>query len=66
MSDRRQVEHYINGKRGAATGGRSQEVLNPSTGKPQAIVPLASTAEVDEVISMAAVGQMEWAAMNPQ
>src|SRR5699024_7599305 len=44
----------------------SQEVLNPSTGKPQAIVPLASTAEVDEVIAKAAVAQKEWAAMNPQ
>ena len=33
MSDLRQVEHYINGKRVASTGGRSQEVLNPSTGE---------------------------------
>ena len=66
MSDLRQVEHYINGKRVAATGGRSQEVLNPSTGKAQAVVPLASKAEVDDVIAKAAVAQKEWAAMNPQ
>ena len=56
MSDLRQVEHYINGERVAATGGRSQEVLNPSTGKAQAVVPLATTAEVDDVIAKAAVG----------
>ncbi len=66
MSDLRQVEHYINGKRVAATGGRSQEVLNPSTGKAQAVVPLATTAEVDDVIAKAAVAQKEWAAFNPQ
>ncbi len=66
MSDLRQVEHYINGKRVAATGGRSQEVLNPSTGKAQAVVPLASTAEVDDVIAKAAEAQKEWAAFNPQ
>ena len=66
MSDLRQVEHYINGKRVASTGGRSQEVLNPSTGEAQAVVPLATTAEVDDVIAKAAVAQKEWAAMNPQ
>ena len=59
MADLRQVEHYINGKRVAATGGRSQEVLNPSTGTPQAVVPLASKTEVDDVIAKAAVGQRE-------
>ena len=66
MSDLRQVEHFINGKRVAATGGRSQEVLNPSTGRAQAVVPLATTAEVDDVIAKAAAAQKEWAAQNPQ
>ncbi|MDZ4234943.1 MAG: aldehyde dehydrogenase family protein, partial [Dietzia sp.] len=66
MSDLRQIEHYINGTRVAATGGRTHEVLNPSTGKAQAVVPLASTAEVDDVIAKAAEAQKAWAAQNPQ
>ena len=66
MSDLRQVEHYINGERVTATGGRSQEVLNPSTGRAQAEVPLATTAEVDDVIAKAAAAQKDWAAQNPQ
>ncbi|MBS7547332.1 CoA-acylating methylmalonate-semialdehyde dehydrogenase [Dietzia massiliensis] len=66
MSDLRQVEHYINGARVAATGGRTQDVLNPSTGKAQAVVPLATTAEVDDVIAKAAAAQKAWAAQNPQ
>jgi len=66
MSERRQVEHYINGRRVATTGGRTHEVLNPSTGRAQAVVPLASAAEVDDVIAKAAEGQKEWAAFNPQ
>ncbi len=66
MSELRQVEHYINGARVAATGGRSQDVLNPSTGQSQAVVPLATTAEVDDVIAKAAAAQKAWAAQNPQ
>src|SRR5699024_10333211 len=66
MSELRQVEHYINGRRVATTGGRTHEVLNPSTGRAQAVVPLASAAEVDDVIAKAAEGQKEWAAFNPQ
>ena len=66
MSDLRQIEHFINGKRVAATGGRTQEVLNPSTGTAQAVVPLASAAEVDAVIAKAAAAQKAWAAQNPQ
>lgn len=63
----RQITHYINGKPLAgAADGRTAEVLNPNTGKVQAIVPLASTTEVNTAVDIAVVAGREWAAWNPQ
>ena len=65
MSDLRQIDHYINGAH-VKGEGRTQEVLNPSLGKAQAEVPLASKAFVDDAIAKAAEAQKGWAAQNPQ
>ena len=47
-------------------GGREAEVLDPSLGRAQAVVPLASKAEVDDVVARAAEAQRTWGATNPQ
>lgn len=61
-----QIPHFIDGMHVEGTSGRIADVLNPSTGRVQAEVPLASRAEVDAAIASAAVAQREWAAWNPQ
>lgn len=62
----REITHFIGGEHVAGTSGRTADVYNPSTGKVQATVPLATTAEVDAVIANAKAAQVEWAAWNPQ
>ena len=59
------IGHHIDG---AATdgSGREAEVFNPATGEVQATVALASKAEVDRAVAIAAAAQPAWAATNPQ
>ena len=66
MAELRRISHYIDGKRVDGGDGREAEVLNPSLGRAQALVPLASRAEVDDAIARAAKAQPGWAATNPQ
>ncbi|NRB04717.1 MAG: CoA-acylating methylmalonate-semialdehyde dehydrogenase, partial [Rhodobacteraceae bacterium] len=61
-----ELTHYLNGEHVAGTSGRFADVMNPATGEVQATVPLASTAEVDQAVAIAAAAQPAWAAMNPQ
>ena len=61
----RNVSHWIHGTTVRGTSGRSQSVFNPATGKPQAIVPLASRVEVEEAIASAAAAAPEWGAQPP-
>uniref|UniRef100_UPI003FA5F919 aldehyde dehydrogenase family protein n=1 Tax=Dietzia sp. TaxID=1871616 RepID=UPI003FA5F919 len=65
-SELRRIQHYIDGARVEGAGGREAEVLDPSLGRAQAVVPLASKAEVDDVVARAAEAQRTWGATNPQ
>ena len=61
-----QLSHYMNGQLVDGQSGRFADVFNPATGEVQAQVPLASKAEVDAAIAVAAAAQPAWAATNPQ
>ena len=43
----RDIDHFIGGQSVAGTSGRFADVFDPNTGRVQARVQLASTAEVD-------------------
>ena len=62
----REIEHFIGGASVAGTSGRFADVFDPNTGRVQARVQLASTAEVDAAIADAAAAQPAWGATNPQ
>jgi malonate-semialdehyde dehydrogenase (acetylating)/methylmalonate-semialdehyde dehydrogenase len=61
-----EISHFIDGARVAGRSGRTADVFNPSTGEVAAHVPMASAAEVDDAVTVAAAAQKEWAAWNPQ
>jgi len=61
-----ELTHYINGAHTKGTSGRFADVFNPATGEVQAKVPLASQAEIDQAIDIAAAAQPAWGAVNPQ
>jgi malonate-semialdehyde dehydrogenase (acetylating)/methylmalonate-semialdehyde dehydrogenase len=60
------LSHYIGGAHVAGSSGRFADVYNPATGEVQAQVPLASAAELDRAVQIAAEAQIKWAATNPQ
>src|ERR1700753_4053723 len=62
----RTIGHFIGGREGAGTSGRSANVFEPMTGDVQAKVALASKAEVRAAVENARAAQPEWAATNPQ
>lgn len=62
----RTIPHFVGGKHLTPEGGRFADVFDPSSGRIQARVPLASAAEVADVIANAEAAQVEWAATNPQ
>ncbi|MBM2577713.1 CoA-acylating methylmalonate-semialdehyde dehydrogenase [Jannaschia sp. Os4] len=59
------IGHHIDGA-ATAGSGREADVFNPATGEVQATVALASKAEVDRAVEIAAAAQPAWAATNPQ
>ena len=61
-----ELTHYIGGAHVKGTSGRFAEVYNPATGEVQAKVPLATAAEMDKAVKIAAAAQPAWAAVNPQ
>ncbi|MBU2982537.1 CoA-acylating methylmalonate-semialdehyde dehydrogenase [Lentibacter algarum] len=61
-----ELTHYINGAHVKGTSGRFADVYNPATGEVQAKAPLASKAELDAAVEIAAAAQPAWAATNPQ
>ena len=61
-----QIPHFINGKRTAGQSTRTADVMDPNTGQVQAVVPMASVADVDAAVAVAVEAQKEWAAWNPQ
>ncbi|MEO7078720.1 MAG: aldehyde dehydrogenase family protein, partial [Rhodococcus sp. (in: high G+C Gram-positive bacteria)] len=62
----RELSHFIGGKHVSGTSGNFGDVFDPNTGEVQALVPLASDAEVEAVIADAEKAQVEWAKWNPQ
>jgi len=60
------ISHFVDGQRIAGQSTRTADVMNPNTGQVQALVPMASTAEVDAIVASAVDAQREWAAWNPQ
>ncbi|NMF31869.1 CoA-acylating methylmalonate-semialdehyde dehydrogenase [Corynebacterium ammoniagenes] len=60
------INHYVDGAEYPGTSGNTQPVLNPSLGKPQAEVALASTEDINHVIASAQNAQKGWARLNPQ
>ncbi|MGX9354407.1 CoA-acylating methylmalonate-semialdehyde dehydrogenase [Roseobacteraceae bacterium S113] len=61
-----ELSHYVDGAHMAGTSGRFADVFNPATGEVQAQLPLASKAEVDRAVEIAAAAQPAWGATNPQ
>ena len=62
----RTIHHLIGGAAAAGSGQRRGDVFDPNTGRVQAQVALAETADVDAAIADAARAQIGWAATNPQ
>ncbi|MFO6463785.1 CoA-acylating methylmalonate-semialdehyde dehydrogenase [uncultured Jannaschia sp.] len=60
-----EIGHWIDGA-AVAGSGRSADVYNPATGEVQARVALASGAELDRAVQVAAAAQPAWGATNPQ
>ncbi|UWQ20316.1 CoA-acylating methylmalonate-semialdehyde dehydrogenase [Jannaschia sp. W003] len=60
------IGHYVDGARADGASGRTADVFNPATGEVQARVALASAAELDRAVEIAAAAQPAWAATNPQ
>jgi malonate-semialdehyde dehydrogenase (acetylating)/methylmalonate-semialdehyde dehydrogenase len=59
------IAHYINGQRRVGKSGRTAPVFNPATGQQTGTVALASTAEVDEVVGIAAKAWLKWSEVTP-
>lgn len=62
----RDIDHFIGGVSVAGTSGRFGDVFDPNTGRVQARVQLATAAELDAAVAVAAAAQPAWAATNPQ
>src|SRR5262245_3320598 len=61
----RTINHFVGGKEVAGTSGRFGDVFNPATGEEQAPVGLASKAEVDGAVKVAAEPFPKWSATPP-
>ncbi|MCH7230076.1 CoA-acylating methylmalonate-semialdehyde dehydrogenase [Glycomyces sp. L485] len=54
------IDHWIGGKSAAGESGRLAPVWNPATGREQAQVRLASSADVDAAVAAAAAAFQSW------
>ena len=61
----RTINHFVGGKDVAGTSGRFADVFNPATGEVQAKVALASKAEVDAAVKIAAEAFPKWSSTPP-
>jgi malonate-semialdehyde dehydrogenase (acetylating)/methylmalonate-semialdehyde dehydrogenase len=61
-----ELTHFVNGKHVKGTSGRFSDVFNPATGEVQSKCPMASVAEVEAALEIAAKAQPAWGAQNPQ
>jgi malonate-semialdehyde dehydrogenase (acetylating) / methylmalonate-semialdehyde dehydrogenase len=58
------IGHWVGGKAVAGTSGRSAPVYDPARGTQTADVALASAAEVDDVVKVAAEASVTWGASS--
>jgi malonate-semialdehyde dehydrogenase (acetylating)/methylmalonate-semialdehyde dehydrogenase len=65
VADMGDVQHFINGKVVAGSGGRWGNVFNPATGEQTKRVAFASPAEIDRAVGAAAAAFPGWAATPP-
>ena len=61
----RDVRNFIAGHVAASTGGRSQDIFNPATGRISGQVGLSSKADVDAAVAAAKAAFPAWADMPP-
>jgi malonate-semialdehyde dehydrogenase (acetylating)/methylmalonate-semialdehyde dehydrogenase len=54
------ISHWINGQLSAGSSGRTSPVFNPATGEQTGALDLASKAEVDAAVELAAVAAKTW------
>jgi malonate-semialdehyde dehydrogenase (acetylating)/methylmalonate-semialdehyde dehydrogenase len=59
------LHHWIAGSAIAGTSGRFSDVFHPATGRVQARVPLATTAEIDAAVAAATAAFPDWSAQPP-
>ena len=62
----RQIHHFVDGQALTGASDRFGDVFDPNTGEIQARVDLATAAELDAAVRVAARAQVGWAATNPQ
>jgi malonate-semialdehyde dehydrogenase (acetylating) / methylmalonate-semialdehyde dehydrogenase len=58
----REVHHWVSGRTLTGSSGRFGDVYNPASGEVQARVALATVAEVDSAVAVAAAAFPEWSA----
>jgi len=61
----REIHHWVNGRILTGGSGRFGDVYNPASGELQAMVTLATAAEVDMAVAAAAAAFPNWAAQPP-
>jgi malonate-semialdehyde dehydrogenase (acetylating) / methylmalonate-semialdehyde dehydrogenase len=61
----RTINHFVGGQEVAGKSGRFGDVFNPATGEVQAKVALASKAEVDAAVKVAAAAFPKWSSTPP-
>lgn len=59
------IGHFISGRKSEGASGRTAGIFNPATGEQTGTVALASKAEVDTVVAVAAEAQRAWGATPP-
>ena len=65
VSEKRALSNVIGGERVSATDGRSQDLVNPSTGEVFASAPLSSEADVDAAFQAASAAFETWRDSTP-
>ncbi|MFT5445946.1 MAG: malonate-semialdehyde dehydrogenase (acetylating)/methylmalonate-semialdehyde dehydrogenase [Gammaproteobacteria bacterium] len=59
------LHHYINGTQVAGDSNRFGDVYNPATGRVQAKVPFATSAQVNDAVTTAKIAFETWSAVPP-
>jgi malonate-semialdehyde dehydrogenase (acetylating)/methylmalonate-semialdehyde dehydrogenase len=60
MTELRTIAHFVDGKPFSGAGDRTAPVFDPATGAQQAVVRLASSADVDDAVASAVTAATAW------